>query len=195
MSDKTERIAELKRFINSLEKRGMPCEDEWAELKALMGEAASAPAVKPPVDAGKLVQEAASSELAFEVDITDKEKFEESAKYVLNREGNFKSKIVRIIEPHTDKPQRWFVCETEDEGCPEPNRGVLVGEYGRGSGIFRGILEDLGIKYRWNKESGKLGVFKFALPYYFYADWGSDEHAIGGVKISQITLQKPQQAV
>ena len=97
-------------------------------------------------------------------------------------------------DPSTDKPQRWFICETEDEQVPEPNCGVLVGEFGRGAGIYHGILDSLDIKYKYNKDNGKL-TYRLKLPLYFYADWGSEERAIGGVRISNITLEKPAQAV
>ena len=77
---------------------------------------------------------------------------------------------------------------------PEPNRGVLVGEFGRGAGIYHNILDSLNVKYKYNESSGKLS-YRLKLPLYFYADWGSEDRAIGGVRISNITLNKPAQAV
>ncbi len=184
------RIAELERLIKGCIAANISWDEYKVELDRLKDTSTpatamqSAPSAPVPTD-----------ELAFEIIISDPSKFDEGAKYVLNRTGNFRSKIVRIIEPNTEKPQRWFVCETEDSQVPEPNIGVLVGEYGRGSGILRGFLDDLKLKYRWNKDPGILGVFKFTLPYYFSADWGRRDQAIGGVEIKNITVVKPPQAL
>jgi len=198
-----ERIQQLEKIIKSCIEAGVSFDEYKAELDGLRKQAG----VSPAVDTSRLVRQAeanqteavtqtreAASEVEFEDIITGKDKWAESARYVLKATGNFRSKLVRCVEPNTDKPQRWFVCETEDEQVPEPNRGVLVGEFGRGAGIYRGILDSLGVKYRYDEQTGKLSC-RLKLPLYFYADWGSEDRAIGGVKISNITLQKPVQAV
>ena len=198
-----ERIQQLEKIIKSCIEAGVSFDEYKAELDGLRKQAG----VSPAVDISRLVQQAeanqteavtqtreAASEVEFEDIITGKDKWAESARYVLKATGNFRSKLVRCVEPNTDKPQRWFVCETEDEQVPEPNRGVLVGEFGRGAGIYRGILDSLDVKYRYDEQTGKLS-YRLKLPLYFYADWGSEDRAIGGVKISNITLQKPVQAV
>ena len=199
-----ERIQQLEKIIKSCIEAGAGFEEYKAELDGLRRQAIAPPAI----DTAALVQQAKINqaeterkmeaevvgEVEFEDTIVDKDKWEESAKYILNATGNFRSKLVRYIDPHTDKPQRWFVCETEDEQVPEPNRGVLVGEFGRGAGIYRSILDSLNVKYKYNEGSGKLS-YRLKLPLYFYADWGSEDRAIGGVRISNITLNKPAQAV
>ena len=198
-----ERIQQLEKIIKSCIEAGVSFDEYKAELDGLRKQAG----VSPAVDTSRLVRQAeanqteavtqtreAASEVEFEDIITGEDKWAESAKYVLKATGNFRSKLVRCVEPNTDKPQRWFICETEDEQVPEPNRGVLVGEFGRGAGIYRGILDSLGVKYRYDEQTGKLS-YRLKLPLYFYADWGSEDRAIGGVKISNITLQKPVQAV
>ena len=198
-----ERIQQLEKIIKSCIEAGVGFNEYKAELDGLRGQAP----VSAPINTAALVKQAeanqaqavaqaqkAQDEVEFEDTIADKGKWAESAKYVLNATGNFRSKLVRYIDPNTDKPQRWFICETEDEQVPEPNCGVLVGEFGRGAGIYHGILDSLNIKYKYNKDNGKL-TYHLKLPLYFYADWGSEERAIGGVRISNITLEKPAQAV
>ena len=196
------RIQQLEKIIKSCIEAGVGFNEYKAELDGLR----QAP-VSAPINTAALVKQAeanqaqavaqaqeARSEFEFEDTIADKGKWAESAQYVLNATGNFRSKLIRYIDPSTDKPQRWFICETEDEQVPEPNCGVLVGEFGRGAGIYHGILDSLNIKYRYNKDNGKL-IYRLKLPLYFYADWGSEGRAIGGVHISNITLNKPAQAV
>ena len=198
-----ERIQNLERIIRSCIEAGVGFNEYKAELDGLRRQAP----VPAPVDTAALVKQAeanqakaaaqaqeAQGEVEFEDTIVDKGKWEESAKYVLNITGNFRSKLVRYIDPNTDKPQRWFVCETEDEQVPEPNRGILVGEFGRGAGIYHSILDSLNIKYKYDEGSGKL-TYRLKLPLYFYADWGMESRAISGVRISNITLNKPAQAV
>ena len=198
-----ERIQQLEKIIKSCIEAGVSFDEYKAELDGLRKQAG----VSPAVDTSGLVRQAeanqteavtqtweAASEVEFEDIITGKDKWAESARYVLKATGNFRSKLVRYVDPNTDKPQRWFICETEDEQVPEPNRGVLVGEFGRGAGIYRGILDSLSVKYKYDEGSGKLS-YRLKLPLYFYADWGSEDRAIGGVRISNITLQKPVQAV
>ena len=198
-----ERIQELEKIIKSCIEAGVGFAEYKTELDGLRR-----PAVAPlAIDTAALVKQAEADrtkvvtqaqetqdEVEFEDTITEKGKWAESAKYVLNATGNFRSKLVRYVDPSTDKPQRWFVCETEDEQVGEPNRGVLVGEFGRGAGIYRGILDSLGVKYKYDEDSGKL-TYRLKLPLYFYADWGVEEKAIGSVRISNITLNKPAQAV
>ena len=198
-----ERIQELEKIIKSCIEAGVGFAEYKTELDGLRR-----PAVAPPaIDTAALVKQAeadrtkavtqaqeAQGEVEFEDTITEKGKWAESAKYILNKTGNFRSKLVRYVDPSTDKPQRWFVCETEDEQVPEPNRGVLVGEFGRGAGIYRGILDSLGVKYKYDEGSGKL-TYRLKFPLYFYADWGVEEKAIGGVRISNITLNRPGQGV
>jgi len=198
-----ERIQELEKIIKSCIEAGVGFAEYKTELDGLRR-----PAVAPlAIDTAALVKQAEADrtkavtqaqetqgEVEFEDTITEKGKWAESAKYVLNATGNFRSKLVRYVDPSTDKPQRWFVCETEDEQVPELNRGVLVGEFGRGAGIYRGILDSLGVKYKYNESSGKL-TYRLKFPLYFYADWSVEEKAIGGVRISNITLNKPAQVV
>ena len=200
-----ERIQQLEKIIKSCIEAGVSFNEYKAELDRLRGQAAAPPAI----DTATLVKQAEANqakavtqvqeaqgevEFEFEDTITDKGKWAESAKYVLNATGNFRSKLIRYVDLSTGKPQRWFICETEDEQVPEPSRGVLVGEFGRGAGIYRGILDSLGVKYKYNEDNGKL-TYRLKLPLYFYADWGVDEKAIGSVRISNITLEKPAQAV
>lgn len=181
-----ERIKELTAAIAVADKHGLPCDDEVAELRKLKTQGAAAgSAVEVP---------ATETGVEFEDIISQPKKFAESAKYQLMAEGNFYSKIVRYVDPSTEKPQRWFIVETEDEKLTEPNRGVLVGEFGAGSGIYRGILDDLGIKYTFDEATNKL-KYRLHLPLYFWADWSSDDRAIGSVKISQITIEKPTQVL
>ena len=198
-----ERVKQLEKIIKSCIEAGVSFEEYKTELNGLQNQTVTPPVIdtitlvkqaEANQAKAKVQAEEAQSEVEFEDTITDKGKWAESAKYVLNQTGNFRSKLIRYVVPSTDKPQRWFICETEDEQVPEPNRGVLVGEFGRGAGIYRGILDSLGVKYKYNEDSGKL-TYRLQLPLYFYADWGSEERAIGGVRISNITLEKPAQAV
>ena len=136
---------------------------------------------------------AQSKTVHFEDELVgDMDKWEEAGKYILNREGNLHSKLVGFTD-RKDKPQRWLIVESEEEGMPEPNRGVLVCDMDKGKGIYRSILDALEIKYEVKGKEGK--TVDFILPYYFYADWSRGDKAIGTVRISNITLNKPAQAV
>ena len=186
-------IEKLKRGIETLESIG---EHEQADimhrkLEALeTGSATQAPAPAKEVATSPLEGE---GELITDY-ITDIAKFKEAAKYELHAEGNFKTKLVSSFEPNTSKPQRWFVMETDDERLEMPNRGVCVGEYGRGSGIYRGILDGLGVAYAFNENTGKLS-YRLNYPILCWADWSRDVKGIGGIRISGISQKKPEQAL
>lgn len=185
-------LEKLKKAIETLESIG---ETEQAQamkkkLEALQAAGASAPT---PAPSPAPMQAEGEGEL-IEDFITDVAKFKEAGKYEIHAEGNFRTKVMTSFEPNTEKPQRWFVMETDDSRVKKPNRGVYVGEYGRGSGIYRGILDGLGVSYTFDEASGKLS-YRLNYPIYCYADWSKDPKGIGGVRISGISQTKPEQAV
>jgi hypothetical protein len=121
--------------------------------------------------------------------ITNPDKFNSAGEYKLNKEGFFKSKLVSIQLPATQKPQAWFIFETDDAKVAKPNRGVYVGEFGDGSGILRTLLDALEIPYKLDMDTGNLYWKKPELPMPCYADWSRDVKAIGQVKISGLKTE------
>ena len=187
-------VEKLKKAIEGFELVGGMEEDiakARAKLEAL--EAGNPVAEAPVVKETEVAQPVIEGEL-IEDYITDVAKFKEAGRYELHAEGNFRTKVVSSFEPNTNKPQRWFVMETADDRLKKPNRGVYVGEYGRGSGIYRGILDGLGVAYTFDEGTGKLS-YKLDCPILCWADWGKDAKGIGGVRISGISQEKPEQAL
>jgi len=121
--------------------------------------------------------------------ITNPDKFNASGEYKINKEGFFKSKLTSIQLPATEKPQSWFIFETDDAKAGKGNRGVYVGEFGAGSGILRTLLDALEIPYKLNDETGKLKYKKPVMPMACYADWSKDTKSIGGVRISGLKTE------
>ena len=188
-------IEKLKKAIEGFELVGGMEEDIAKARKKL--EALSNPVAidtPPPLVTPETPAQAALEGELIEDYITDVAKFKEAGRYELHAEGNFRTKVVTSFEPNTNKPQRWFVMETADDRLKKPNRGVYVGEYGRGSGIYRGILDGLGVAYTFDEGTGKLS-YKLDCPILCWADWGKDAKGIGGVRISGISQEKPEQAL
>jgi hypothetical protein len=127
--------------------------------------------------------------------VTNIEKFNASGEYKLNKEGFYKSKLMSVQYPATQKPQAWFIFETDDAKCPKPNRGVYVGEFGEGSGILRTLLDALALTYKLDEATGILKWNKPTLPLACYADWSRTDKAIGGVKISGLKTEAAGAAI
>ena len=188
-------IEKLKRGIETLESLGEMGQaalmrEKLKALETRSATQASAPGKEPEVATSPLEER---GELITDY-ITDIAKFKEAGKYELHAEGNFRTKLVSSFVPDTEKPQRWFVMETDDERLKVPNRGVYVGEYGRGSGIYRGILDGLGVDYTFNERTGELS-YRLNYPILCWADWSRDAKGIGGIRISGISQEKPEQAL
>ena len=191
------KVEKLKKAIEGFELVGGMEEDIAKARKKLEALEAGKPVTEAPVPVkeAEVVTPVVEGEGELVEDfITDVARFKEAGRYEIHAEGNFRTKLVSSFEPNTEKPQRWFVMETADDRLKKPNRGVYVGEYGRGSGIYRGILDGLGVPYTFDESSGKLS-YKLSYPILCWADWSRDAKGIGGVRISNIRQGKPEQAL
>lgn len=132
------------------------------------------PTVSSPVEEGEKIV----------ITLSNVKKFKEGAEYSITKEGLFKSRLVYYFEPNTDKPQMWFVFESDDAKVKPANRGVFVGEYGAGSGILRTLLDSLHIPFTLDETTDNVSIEMPKLPLACWAEWSKDSKAIGGVKIS-----------
>ena len=135
-----------------------------------------AKAAAPAIELGEVIT----------IHLSNIKKFKEGAEYSITKEGLFWSKLAHYFEPATEKPQMWFVFESDDNRVKPANRGIYVGEYGAGSGILRTLLDALRIKYELDEDTENLIVTMPKLPVPCWAEWSKDSKGIGGVKISGI---------
>jgi len=192
--------SELKR-LEVLEANGLANDVDKkriAEIKAQMAGGVSPAPTAPSASAVPVIQQSVATQPAsnsnpddvYVIHITNPEKFKEGASYSITKEGFFRSALVNIIQPNTEKPQMWFVFETLDKAVDPVNRGVYVGEFGAGSGIFRQLLDSLKWPFTFDEATNNVTMIKMTLPVICYADWSKDTKAIGGVKISGIMTEE-----
>jgi hypothetical protein len=124
----------------------------------------------------------------YHATVTDPKRFDEGGEYVLNvKDVMLKSKVVAMKEvDNKGKKSFWFTLESDDPQAPKPNRGIVVGDLGKGSGMLRGFFDGLKIPYMWDSTTGALDFDFPALPLACWALWTESEKAIGHVGISNV---------
>ena len=182
---KTTTMATEKERLQALVNAGVATGTDTARLRELiLAEATGETLAATPAPLAAPAAPAVKEGETITVSLSNIKKFKEGAEYSLTKEGLFRSKLVHHFEPSTDKPQRWFIFESDDPKVKPVNRGVFVGEYGAGAGILRTLLDALRIKYQLDEATGELTITMPPLPIPCWADWSKDAKGIGGVKIS-----------